>query len=187
MICKSRPLQLTNIFGTCEICFLTHTFCLFCLLPESPIYGREVIKNLALTIGALFFIHIFAYSQSSRHYRQYLLPVFPWIAAAAGYFIAVTWKKKFSPFEVSKKLCAVAVFFFVAIDILPITVHNTTGEEIKAFQADIQHHPRIKNVYFFSSWDNQEMWETLSSFIAWYLDKVPVVIDSIVNYDFLST
>lgn len=157
---------------------MKHSHILFFLAIAGlvKLYKQKTYLVFAVTLG-IFIIHILAYSQSSRHYGQYLLPVFPWIAVLAAFFVNQYKFKNFDVTGASRKLFYLAALYFVVIGVLPIQVHSGTGESVKFFQNDLQRMDKIKDIYFSSTPDDQGQWEDRGSYISWYLDKEPRMID----------
>lgn len=135
-------------------------------------------KKLSLLIVSTVIIHTIAYSHSSRHYTQYLLPLFPWMAISTAYLITSLYEFKFSTEKALKVLFSIALAFFVLTGILPVTIHSASGQEYKALQKDLYLNPAIKTVYFEGDQKVQSSWEDNASYIRWYLNKTPVLVSA---------
>lgn len=89
-------------------------------------------REVALLIIAEFAIHFLAYAFSYRQNRQYLLPIFPWIAVSAAYFILQ--KVTVSVNKLSQGLMSLAVGYFFLVSFFPVTIHNMGAPAIYAFK-----------------------------------------------------
>jgi 4-amino-4-deoxy-L-arabinose transferase-like glycosyltransferase len=151
-----------------------HLVALF-FLPGVYFLWKKNYRGLAYTLLIAILIHALAYSASSRHYRQYVLPIFPWLAVGTAFFLSQ--KIKLRELVASQILFALAFFYFILTSIAPITVHSMNGRELKAFQNDLIDHPSIKLIYFEGELADQGSWEATSSYISWYFQKTPVLIE----------
>ncbi|MBV2169142.1 MAG: glycosyltransferase family 39 protein [Bdellovibrio sp.] len=133
-------------------------------------------KKIAALIGGVLVVHISAYSMSSRHYGQYLLPLFPWMAVAAAFFLTSLLKHKLKIAIIAKYLLILAMVFFVTTEILPIQVHSASGTAFKSLQKILYFNPQLQVAYFAGDVDDQSTWEAESSYIRWYLNKWPVAL-----------
>ncbi|QLY27023.1 glycosyltransferase family 39 protein [Bdellovibrio sp. KM01] len=133
-------------------------------------------RPLCILILGQLLIHIAVYSTSARHYDQYTLPIYPWLAITAGYFLATKFANANS-LKISKVLASIALFFFVAVDLLPIRVHSGNEVPFRAFMPAMGSFSKVQEIYFPSTIEDQDMWEITGSFISWYLDKTPVRVE----------
>lgn len=133
-------------------------------------------RGLALLILGQVLLHVIVYSISSRHYRQYTLPVYPWLAIGASYALATS-IKKWTTNGITKGLATLGVVFFVVVDILPIRVHSGLENPFRSFSSTTHLLKDNGNVYFPSTVENQDMWEITGSYIAWFFDKTPLRVD----------
>lgn len=132
--------------------------------------------NMAVLILGTLVIHFLAYGMSSRHYTQYLLPLFPWMATAAAFFLAGTLQEKIKTPSLARWTLIVAAIFFVSTEILPIRVHSSSGDRFKSLQRVLYFKTQIKTAYFLGDLKDQSTWEAEASYIRWYLNKWPVAL-----------
>lgn len=132
-------------------------------------------RSLALTAFLQFIIHFAVYAFSYRHNRQYLLPVFPWLALGAGYLLSQRWKVSVPKW--SHGLFYIAVFYFFIVSFLPVTVHNIGSADTYALAEYVKRSP-VKSIYFEATDEDRKRGEMTSSYVAWYLDVVPVMFSA---------
>lgn len=154
---------------------ITHAHIISLLfIPGIYLMWRRHHRAIALTVLLEFLLHFLAYACSHRHNRQYLVPIFPWLALGAGYLISQRWKIAVPKW--SQGLFYFGVTYFFAVSFFPITIHNVGGAEIYALASDVKNSP-IQNIYFKVTAEDRISGEMTSSYIAWYLNKVPVMMN----------
>lgn len=141
-------------------------------IPGVFFLWKRNYRLIATTVLAEVLLHFFVYSFSSRQNRQYIVPIFPWLALGAAFFVGIRWKP--NVLRWSKGLFGLSVVYFVAISFLPVTVHTMSGSEIRAFLPDVANSP-IQKIYFEANDADRATGEMTSSYIAWYLNKTPVM------------
>ncbi|MFM6930262.1 MAG: ArnT family glycosyltransferase [Bdellovibrio sp.] len=173
----NQQLNKSKEFGWYILSLFEMSHIIFLLLPlgVAKIYRRS--KSLAFLICAEILIHILIYSFSSRHYRQYTLSVYPWLVIAAGAALADLFSRVTS-LQITKGLAALGLFYFIAIDLLPIRVHAGSENSYRALAPAIETLKDDRNVYFPGEYSFQDYWEIFGSYIAWYFDRTPQLISS---------
>lgn len=141
-------------------------------IPGVYFLWKKNHRGLAITVLGEILIHFFVYGFSSRQNRQYIVPIFPWLAVAAAFFIGLRWKVPVLSW--SKGIFGLSVVYFFAVSFLPITVHTMSGAEIYAFLPDVKD-SKIQKIYFEANAADRATGEMTSSYVAWYLHKVPVM------------
>jgi len=135
-------------------------------------------KSLAVLIFSQLFLHTLIYTFSSRHYNQYVLPVFPWFMLAAGtaldHLIPQRWNVEAWP----KYLLRFAVVAFVVLDLIPFRIHHGNEHPFRGFQRSLRDLKDSGHVYFWGQLDQQWTWEDMASDIPWYWERVPHIADS---------
>ena len=122
-------------------------------------------------------IHCAVYSSSSRHYGQYVIPVFPWIAIASGYAL----KRLFARWNAERAAqiaFAAAAAGFVIVGLIPLEVHAGGDHPFRAFQTALAGLKDNGRMYFYGRPDDQATWERVAGDIPWYLDRTPVIGDN---------
>ncbi|UYL08285.1 glycosyltransferase family 39 protein [Bdellovibrio sp. SKB1291214] len=141
-------------------------------IPGLVLLWKKQYRSVAAIATLQFLIHLAVYAFSNRHNRQYLLPIFPWLALGAGYLVSLRWK--LSAEKWTKGLLGLSAIYFMAVTVLPITVHSMGGPEIHAFKETIKNLP-IERIYFQANEIERLSGEATSSYIAWYWQKTPVM------------
>ncbi|QLY27060.1 glycosyltransferase family 39 protein [Bdellovibrio sp. KM01] len=141
-------------------------------IPGLVMLWKRNFRWLAFVAAFEFLIHLAVYAFSIRQNRQYLLPIFPWFALAAGFLISLRWKLNAEKW--SKGLFYLSVIYFFTVSVLPVTVHSMSGAEFYAFTSVIKNSP-IKNVYFEVTEEEKATGELRSSYFTWYWQIVPVM------------
>jgi 4-amino-4-deoxy-L-arabinose transferase-like glycosyltransferase len=133
-------------------------------------------RDLALLIAAELALHIAAYSLSSRHYGQYVIPVFPWLAISSGFYLQNFWKNV-QPEQLAKAALVTAVVGFVVLDLLPIRVHSGTDHPFLGFSTSLDQLKDDGVMYFYGRVEDQPTWEDMASDIPWYWHREPRIAD----------
>ncbi|WP_374035573.1 ArnT family glycosyltransferase [Bdellovibrio bacteriovorus] len=155
---------------------LTHAHLVALLfIPGLVLMWKRNHRLLACAVALEFIIHFAVYGFSHRHNRQYLVPVFPWLALGAAFLISQ--RMKVNTLNWSRGLFYVGVAYFFLVSFFPITVHNVGSAGIFALSNDVKRTP-IKNIYFEATEEDRVRGEMTSSYVAWYWDRVPVMFDS---------
>jgi 4-amino-4-deoxy-L-arabinose transferase-like glycosyltransferase len=144
-------------------------------IPGLVLLWKKQYRWVAITAALQFLVHLAVYAFSNRHNRQYLLPIFPWLALGAGYLISLRWKLNTEKW--TKGIFYLGVVYFVAVAILPVTVHNMGGSEIYALTTTVKSSP-IQNVYFEVTELEKLSGEMTSSYVTWYWQKTPIMFNS---------
>jgi|GEM_PF-2479560 len=155
---------------------LTHAhFVALLFIPGAYFLWKRHYRALTFAVVAQFAIHFLVYAFSYRHNRQYLLPVFPWMALATGFLLSQRWK--ISVPKWSQGLFYIAVFYFFIVSFIPVTVHNIGSADIYALSEYVKQ-SRIQKIYFEASEEDRIRGEMTSSYVAWYLDRTPVMFSA---------
>lgn len=151
---------------------LTHAHLVALLFIPGIVYlWKKGHRWIAVTAALEILVHVGAYAFSERHNRQYLLPIFPWLALGAGFLISVFWKINSERW--SQGLFYLALTYFVAVSVLPVTVHTMSGAEIYDLLPVVRNSP-IQDIYFEVTETERQRGNMTSPYIAWYLQRNPV-------------
>lgn len=150
---------------------LTHAHLIALLfVPGLILMWKRKYSTLALLVVLEILVHFAVYGFSHRHNRQYLVPIFPWIALGAGFLIAQRFKLNTTAW--AKGLFYFSVTYFFLVSFLPVTVHTMSSPDIFALAREVQNTP-VENVYFEATDQDRVRGEMTSSFISWYWNRVP--------------
>jgi 4-amino-4-deoxy-L-arabinose transferase-like glycosyltransferase len=131
-------------------------------------------RALSLLILSEVLLHTIVYSGSSRHFSQYVIPVFPWLALA-GSVVFIKVFAKFQALRGSLYLLVFSMVFFVLVDLLPLRIHSGNENPFRAMKDTIHALANKRKSYFVGSIDDQNTWEAPASYIAWYWDGEPQI------------
>ena len=131
-------------------------------------------RDWALLVLSEFLIHSLGYSWSTRHYSQYVIPIFPWLALGSGILLAKGFKK-FQTLTISKVGLALGILFFTVVDIFPIRVHSGNENPFRGLMSTMRQIKDNKNMYFVGSMEDQSTWEDPASYIVWYAGRNPII------------
>ncbi len=144
------------------------------LFAVAGIYSlfRKGHKGLSILILGEILIHVLAYSFSSRHYGQYVIPVYPWLAMAAG-FQAYLIFERVSASTLTYVITGLAVVFFVTTAFLPVKIHGIPSP-FRTFVPALKMMHDNRKVYMIGAPAFQKTWEIPASAVVWYWQRVPI-------------
>jgi hypothetical protein len=102
--------------------------------------------------------------------------VFPWLAVAAGFYLAQRFPKVDTERLIRGGL-VFAVVGFVALDLLPVKVHSGMDHPFRSFQTAMTQLKDNHHVYFYGKLEDQTTWEDMASDIPWYWQREPLIAD----------
>lgn len=152
-----------------------HFITFFGVLGFASIFKTN--KRLALLLISSVLLHVCVYSVSSRHFIQYLLPVFPFLALGAGNFLS-KWGTEVKVSRISVYVLALSILYFSISAVLPVEVHAESGKEYRLLFESLEEKSAFSRVYFLGDSDDQKSWEGPASYISWYFKMTPELIST---------
>jgi len=137
---------------------------------------RDDKKDWALLILFQLLVHALGYSWSTRHYSQYTLPIFPWLAIGCGYTISKIFRG-WSALDASIIGARGVLLVFVVFDIFPIRVHSGNENPFRSFMPTLQQMKDNRHMYFVGDYADQSTWEDPVSYIVWYWHRIPYLVN----------